>query len=53
MNEGKLGDQIKELENAHTGGIISGSWFDDSKFFITSSNDKTLKIWTDELKYVK
>ncbi|KNC47472.1 stress protein [Thecamonas trahens ATCC 50062] len=45
--DGKTGDKIGELSNAdpHKGSIYSCSWSPDSKFLLTSSADKTCKIW--------
>jgi len=45
--DGKTGDKLGELSNAdpHKGTIYSCSWSADSSFLLTSSADKSCKIW--------
>lgn len=48
--DGKTGEKKHTLstENAHTGGIYACSWSGDSTKVLTSSGDKTAKIWDAE-----
>mmetsp|Transcript_11741 Transcript_11741/g.13510 ORF Transcript_11741/g.13510 Transcript_11741/m.13510 type:complete len:613 (-) Transcript_11741:85-1923(-) len=41
-------DLVKEYERQHKGSIYAVSWSPDSKRFITSSADKTVKLWDAE-----
>jgi len=36
---------VKEIANAHNGGIYGVSWSRDSQFILTASSDKTCKKW--------
>jgi len=46
LYDGSTGDKIAEItDGAHAGGIFSMSWSPDSKQFMTSSADMTVKIW--------
>ena len=43
--EGKDGQPVKDIEQGHKGSIWSLSWGDEGTQFMTSSADKTVKIW--------
>ncbi|KAG7663485.1 AIP1 [[Candida] subhashii] len=43
--QGKTGEFVSKIENAHEGGIFAVAWLSDSKYFITASADNTLKKW--------
>ncbi|GEQ70272.1 hypothetical protein JCM33374_g3948 [Metschnikowia sp. JCM 33374] len=43
--DGKTGDFIDKVEQAHAGGISAVSWFADSASFVTASADNSLKRW--------
>ena len=49
VHDGKTGELIAELCEAagkiHKGGIYGVAWSPDSKFLMTASADKTVKIW--------
>jgi len=56
LYDGATGAKVSEIssaENSHSGGIFSVSWSPDSKYFMTSSADTTVKIWDIEKKAVK
>jgi len=40
-----LGGATETIQKAHTGSIYSVQWFSDSVRFVTSSADKTIKVW--------
>ena len=44
--DGKSGEPTDSIPNAHAGSIYSVSWSADSKYIVTSSADKTLKVWS-------
>lgn len=46
--DGKTGEYVKSIEDAHKGGIFGVSWFADSTKFVTASADGTLKSWEAE-----
>lgn len=50
--DGKTGEYVDKIENAHNGGIFGISWFTDSSAFVTASADGTVKSWTPELKEI-
>ena len=57
MYDGKTGDKISDLSEAvgsdvHKGGIYAVSWSGDSKKLVTSSGDKTVKLWDVEAQKV-
>ncbi|KAG0164476.1 WD repeat-containing protein 1 [Apophysomyces sp. BC1034] len=54
LYDGSTGDKIHELaaENGHTGNIFSVSWSPDSTQLLTSSADRTAKIWDVSAKAV-
>lgn len=46
--DGMTGDDVAEMaddENGHKGSIFAVSWDPTSKFLLTSSADKTVKVW--------
>ncbi|KAJ1976336.1 WD40 repeat-like protein [Dimargaris cristalligena] len=52
MYDGKTGDQVADVSKTsdsandlHTGGIYSVSWSGDSRQFMTSSGDGTVRLW--------
>ncbi|KRX08534.1 WD40-repeat-containing domain [Pseudocohnilembus persalinus] len=42
--DGKDGTKLSELQNAHNGGILQCDWLNENEF-VTSSADKTIKVW--------
>lgn len=49
LYDGKTGEAKTQIgENEHKGSIFSVSWARDSKRFVTSSADQTVKIWDAE-----
>ncbi|KNE59196.1 hypothetical protein AMAG_03519 [Allomyces macrogynus ATCC 38327] len=54
LYDGAAGTKVKEItaENAHAGGIFALSWSADSRQFITSSADATVKLWDVETSQV-
>jgi len=53
--DGKTGDKVGELsaEGAHSGSIYCASWLSDSQAVLTSSVDKTCKLWDHEGKLLQ
>ena len=46
LYDGKTGEEKEQIgEGAHTGSIFAVSWAKNSKKFVTSSADQTVKIW--------
>jgi len=45
FHDGKTGDEVKVIQNAHDGGIYSCSWSPDSTKLLTASADQSCKIW--------
>jgi len=45
LYDGTSGQPTQAVENAHEGSIYSIAWSPDSTKFITSSADKTVKLW--------
>ncbi|KAF9113242.1 WD40 repeat-like protein [Mortierella sp. AM989] len=48
LYDAKTGDKLKEIsatDHGHTGGIFALSWSVDSSHILTSSADRTAKIW--------
>ncbi|KAK7462716.1 WD40 repeat-like protein [Stygiomarasmius scandens] len=46
LYDGKTGDTLAEVtDSPHKGSIMASSWSPDSKSFITSSADCTVKLW--------
>ncbi|KIP12112.1 hypothetical protein PHLGIDRAFT_27517 [Phlebiopsis gigantea 11061_1 CR5-6] len=44
--DGKTGDTVAEVtDSPHTGSIMALSWKADSQSFVTSSADRTVKLW--------
>ncbi|KNE58011.1 hypothetical protein AMAG_04838 [Allomyces macrogynus ATCC 38327] len=54
LYDGATGTKVKEItaENAHAGGIFALAWSADSRQFITSSADATVKLWDVETSQV-
>ncbi|KAF7722001.1 hypothetical protein EC973_003784 [Apophysomyces ossiformis] len=54
LYDGSTGDKVHELEaeNGHAGNIFSVSWCPDSTHILTSSADRTAKIWDVSAKAV-
>jgi WD40 repeat protein len=52
LYDGATGDKVADgaAQNGHTGGIFSLSWSPDSRQFMTSSADMTVKIWDVETR---
>ena len=50
--DGKTGEEKAEIGDGHTGSIFAVSWSKDSKRFVTSSADQTVKIWDAEARKV-
>jgi WD40 repeat protein len=45
--DGKTGEYLKKLDDAHDGGIFSLSFVDDDRF-VTASADSSVKLWSAE-----
>ncbi|KAF8342616.1 WD40 repeat-like protein [Cantharellus anzutake] len=45
LYDGKTGDTVAELPDAHKGSVMALGWSPDSRSFITSSADCTVKLW--------
>ncbi|EFA85716.1 WD40 repeat-containing protein [Heterostelium album PN500] len=43
--DGKTGDKLVDLQGGHAGGIYGASWSADNARILTSSADKTCKVW--------
>jgi WD40 repeat protein len=56
LYDGSTGAKLKEIldpdQNGHKGGILGLSWSPNSKQFITSSADTTVKLWDVETNKV-
>ena len=57
LYEGEAGGKLVDLsevvgKDSHKGGIFAVSWSPDSKQLLTSSGDKTVKIWDVEAQKV-
>ncbi|KAF7316478.1 WD-REPEATS-REGION domain-containing protein [Mycena indigotica] len=51
LYDGKTGETIAEFtDSPHTGSVMACSWSPDSKSFITSSADCTVKLWDVEAR---
>ncbi|KAJ7064698.1 WD40-repeat-containing domain protein [Mycena amicta] len=49
--DGKTGDTVAEFtDSPHTGSVMACSWSPDSKSFVTSSADCTVKLWDVETR---